>query len=233
MIDIGGGSFHIKVENLAPDELEAFSTSLFDRWEKDVENGLLLTDYALSLRIEEGSVKGVGKIAAGLGALYIAIGQYGSFVNGLQTIHSQVASVSSGLADSATNELPQATARPKIRTAGGTLAKLQTLFKKVQNRKITIDEAMEDAARLLGDESARSPEFMDALQSALEEVPRFPEQMSLPYELPDEEIIAAVRPPQVSKAPKPRPAPPPIEHYRIDIWRDSKKTERHVNVTKF
>lgn len=231
MIDIGTTSFHIHVPSLPPSELESFSTSLFDTWERHVERGLSLTDYALSLRIEEGSVKGLGRVAAALGALYIGIGQYGSFIDGLQVIRSQVASVNSSLAENASSGLLGAIRTPKIRKSGGALAKLQTLFNKVQHGELSADDAMYQARILLGDESASSPEFMIALQSALEDAPRFPQQIPLPYELTDEAIIELDRSRRLPTPPEPRPVPP-ANHFRVEVWRDSKKSKRHVTLVK-
>lgn len=231
MIDLGTTSFHIQVPSLPPSELELFSTSLFDAWEGSVEHGLALSDYALSLRIEEGSVKGFGKIAATLGALYIGMGQYGSFVDGLQVIRSQVVTVTTALTDSASSELPGANRTPKVRRSGAVLAKLQTLFNKVQSGELSANVAMHEARALLGDDGAGSPDFMTALQSALRDAPRFPQQMPLPYELSDGEVIELDRPQRPPVPSQPRPAPP-ADHFRVEIWRDSKKSERHVTLTK-
>lgn len=180
MIDLGTTSFYMQVPSLPPSELETFSTSLFDTWERNVERGLALDDYALALRIEEGSVKGLGKIAATLGALYIGIGQYGSFIDGLHVIHSQVAVVTAALTDSASLGLPEASRAPKIRRSGAMLAKLQTLFNKVQRGELSANAAMNEAKVLLGGDVAGSPDFMTALQNALQVAPKFPKQMPLP-----------------------------------------------------
>jgi hypothetical protein len=183
------------------------------------------------LRIEEGSVKGLGKVAATLAALYFGIGQYGSFINGLQVIRSQVATVTTALTDSASLGLPGAICAPKIRRCGATLAKLQTLFNKVQRGELSVNDAMGEARVLLGDDGAGSPDFMTALQSALEDAPRFPQQIPLPYELQDDEVIELDRAQHPPVPPQPRPAPPE-DLFRVEVWRDSKKSERHVTLVK-
>lgn len=231
MIDLGTTSFYMQVPSLPPKELEAFSTSLFDKWERSVEQGLSLNDYALALRIEEGSVKGLGKIAAALGAIYIGIGQYGSFIDGLHVIRSQVVAVSTALTDSASSGLLGANHAPRIRRSGATLAKLQTLFNKVQSGELSANAAMNEAKVLLGDEGAGAPDFMAALRSALQNAPRFPHQMPLPYELPDDEVIELDRPQRPQAPSQPRPVPP-VDHFRVEVWRDSKKSERHVTLIK-
>lgn len=183
------------------------------------------------MRIEEGSVKGLGKVAATLGALYIGLGQYGSFINSLQVIRSQIVTVTTALTDSASLGLPGATRAPKIRRSGAALAKLQTLFNKVQRGELSANDAMQEARALLGDDGAGSPDFMTALQSALEDAPRFPQQMPLPYELEDDEIVELDRPQRPPAPPQPRPAPS-ADLFRVDVWRDSKKSERHVTLVK-
>lgn len=231
MIDLGTASFHIQVPSLPPGELESFSTSLFDAWERSVAHGLTLNDYALSLRIEEGSVKGLGRLAATLGVLYIGIGQYGSFINGLQVIRSQVGTVTTALTDNASLGLLGATRAPKIRRSGATLAKLQTLFNKVQRGELSAHDAMREARALLGDEGADTRDFMTALQSALEDAPRFPQQIPFPYELPADEALELASSQQPPTPPQPRPAPP-VDRFRVEVWRDSKKSERHVTLVK-
>jgi hypothetical protein len=101
MIDLGTTEFVIDVPSMPRAAFEAYSTQLFDEWEAYVGRKLALPDYALVLHIEEGSVKGRGKIAVILGALYLGIGQYGDFMSGLQTIRGQVSSVGDYLAKEA------------------------------------------------------------------------------------------------------------------------------------
>lgn len=231
MIELGATSFHIHVPRLPPRELESFSTSLFDTWERSVEQTLTLNDYALSLRIDEGSVKGFGRIAVVLGALYLGIGEYGSFINGLQIIRAQVATVNTALTDSAVSGLPGATRAPKIRRSGATLTKLQTLFNKVQRGELIADEAMRQAIVLLGSDGAETPEFMAALSFALADAPRFPRQMPLPYEIQDDEVVEQDHSPRLPTPPSPRPLPA-ADHFRVEVWRDSKRSERHVSLVK-
>lgn len=95
MIYLGGTDFYIDVPSLPRHEFEQYSTKLFDKWEEYVENSLRIPDYSLALEVQEGSIKGGAKIAATLGALYFGIGQYGSFISGLQTIQGQIGAVGS------------------------------------------------------------------------------------------------------------------------------------------
>ena len=58
MIDLGSVSFHIGVPSLSKDELEAYSSDLFDKWEKHLAEELNLKDFSISLEVEDGSIFG-------------------------------------------------------------------------------------------------------------------------------------------------------------------------------
>lgn len=76
------------------------------------------------LEVEEGSINGSGKIAVVLGALYIGIGNYGSFVSGLQTIRNQVSTAGDFLAEKAGTPFETTGVQPKIRKHSGSLGRL-------------------------------------------------------------------------------------------------------------
>lgn len=84
MIDLGGTDLYINVPSLPREEFERYSTNLFDEWESYIGKILKIPDYALALEIEEGSIKVSANIAAYIAAIYIGIGQYGSFMSGAQ-----------------------------------------------------------------------------------------------------------------------------------------------------
>lgn len=101
MIGIGSADIYIDTPKLSRTELEEYSKILFEQWEAYVDRHLELSDYSLSVSVEDGSVKVLGKIGVGLYALYIGIGQYGSFMSGIQTIKDQVSDVSEYLGQQA------------------------------------------------------------------------------------------------------------------------------------
>jgi len=234
MIDIGTTDFLINVPSLPRDQFESYSSNLFDIWDKRVEQSLILPDYSISLEVEEGSVKGVGRIATVLGALYLGIGNYGSFISGLQTIRGQVISVSNSLVENATLPFSNGSGsiNAKVKKRGGALTQLQRLFNKVQRGEMTPEQAMQEAELLFAEESASSPEFMNGLKSSLETAPRFPQQILLPYDIFEDEN-------GFSSKDKSRPSRPsnqqptlPIQQYRIEIWRASKKDKKNIKVTE-
>ena len=63
MIGIGNTEFLIAVRSLAKDDFEVYSSQLFDTWDEYIQQSLKVPDYSISLEIEEGSIKGKGKIA--------------------------------------------------------------------------------------------------------------------------------------------------------------------------
>ncbi|WP_156717518.1 hypothetical protein [Pseudomonas sp. FH1] len=121
MLSIGETDFYIAVPSLPKHKFEKYSKNLFDDWEEYIGKALKLSDYALSLEVEEGSIKGSAKIAAAVGAIYLGIGQYGSFISGLQTIQGQVSSIGDFLATRAASPFQPNVTKPKIKKHAGTL----------------------------------------------------------------------------------------------------------------
>src|SRR5690606_35847076 len=91
--------FHIDIPSVSKEELESYSSDLFDKWDAYLSEALNLPDFAISLEVEDGSISLRGKIFTGLGTLYVGIGMYGSFVSGLKEIKNQATEAYSYLAD--------------------------------------------------------------------------------------------------------------------------------------
>ena len=232
MIDIGSTNFLIKVPSLPEDEFERYSTKLFDEWDRVVEQTLDLPDYSLSLEIEEGSIKGRGKIAVALGALYFGIGNYGDFISGLETLRRQVSYVNDALFESAKSSIDCSNLNGTMKKNGGALSRLHRLFNNVQRGIITVDEAMTEAKSMFGEEGDEVPDFISELNRQFKNAPRFPKQLSLI----DEEWEECFEKPiehkkKTPRTPQPKPAPIP-QQYRIEIWRESKKDQKRIKITK-
>lgn len=232
MIDIGTTDFYIGVPSMPRHEFDGYSTQLFDEWEKFIGTTLALPDYRLALEVEEGSVKGAGKIAVGLYALYMGIGNYGSFISGIQTISTQVSSVGDFLANRPTAPFESRGVAPKIRKNGESLSRLQRLFVKVQRGEITVEQAMQESEVLFAGEASTCPEFMKKLQESFAQAPRFPQQIALPLETLEQGTLL----PSGSKKRQPRPnlpKPAPLsQQFRVEVWRESKKGKRNVRIIK-
>lgn len=121
MIDLGTTDFFIDVPSMPRNAFKRYSTHLFEEWESCVTRHIELPDYSLSLEVEEGSVKGAGRIMAALGAVYAGIAMYGGFIQGLQTIRSQVSTVGDYLADQAGNSFKTGGYETKVRKRSGSI----------------------------------------------------------------------------------------------------------------
>ena len=97
MVDLGTTDFVLAIPSVPEAELKRLSTRLFDSWEHFVGNSLSLPDYSLFLQVEEGSVRGTATVGAILGAIYLGIGNYGDFIQGLRTINEQLSGASTYL----------------------------------------------------------------------------------------------------------------------------------------
>jgi hypothetical protein len=232
MLDVVTSSFYIKAPGFERQEFQRHSTELFDAWDKEVESRLNLPDYSLSLVVEEGSIKANGTIAATAAALYLAIGNYGSFMSGLQTLEKQIAYVTDTLFDQAKRSFGCSNARGNSKRSGGEILYLKNLFEQVQSGRITPDQAVNKIRDRWGEEAASTPKFLQDLASSLAEAPRYPEQLSLPDHSWD--ICAELDDPD--RRPKPRPPRFPEvlipQHYRIEIFRPSKGEKKKVKLTK-
>jgi hypothetical protein len=230
MINIGTTDFYFALPHLSKRQLERYSLQLFDFWEGSVESNLLIPDYSLSLEVEEGSIKGRGKIAVVLGALYFGVGNYGSFISGLQIIRDQVVTVSDYLAEQAEQQLDHRAEPAKVRKRSGTLGSLQRLFVKVQSGEMTPEQATEEAVALIGDDANESPEFMASLAQSLQQAPKFHEQVPLPLEGAED----APRDTSPGRDRRHRPSVPywPLpSHLRVEVWRESKKQKKNFRTT--
>jgi hypothetical protein len=232
MLDVVTTSFYIKSPAFDKAAFEHHSSELFDEWEAQVEAHLLLPDYALSLVLEEGSIKGRGKVAAYAAAFYFGIGAYGDFMSGLGAVRDQVAYVSNILFEQAKSEFSCSSERGNTKRTGGEIIYLQHLFERVQQGALTPDQAIREVKGRWGEKAVSSPAFMHDLAANLEAAPRFPEQLSLS----DESWPDCLDLEPLGKEPDPKtpryPDPPMPQHYRIEIWRPSRGEKKKVKLTK-
>ncbi len=198
MLDVVTTSFYIKAAGFEKNEFEHYSTALFDEWDSYIESHLDLTDYAVTLVIEEGSIKGAGKIAATAGVLYLAIGNYGSFISGVQTIREQASYVTNALFDQAKGRFGCKTTRGNSNQSGGEIFYLKNLFERVQRGQATPDQAVAEVQDRCGQDAASSPDFLRDLATSLAKAPRLPEQLPITGEFwePCEDIKAPERKPK-------------------------------------
>ena len=232
MLNLGSSDFYFAVPTLPREELEAYSSKLFDIWEAQIDHELPLEDYSLSLEIEEGSIQGSGKVMAHLVAVGLFISHYGSIVQGLQTMSSHVTMAGEYLTKKAHVFLGPDTPAPVVRKRNGTLGQIQRLFIKVQRREMTAEEAFAEAEKILGAEAASAPDFMQHLNKSLQEAPLQAQQLFL---APDGDMSEpAERAPMKRSRPRPSnhvPAIPEMNQFRVEVWRESKRGKKQIRIT--
>lgn len=232
MLEVITTSFYIKAPAFEKEDFAHYSTQLFDEWDSYVESHLNLPDYAVTLVVEEGSIKGAGKVAATLGALYLAIGNYGGFVSGVQAIRDQASYVTNALFDQAKQQFGCKSTRGNSKQSSGEIYYLKNLFERVQRGHITADQAVAEVQDRWGKDATSSPEFLNDLARSLDKAPRHPEQLPMSEEFwgPCDEVDTPLRKPK-PKVPRAPEFPIP-QHYRIEIFRPRKGGEKKVKLTK-
>ena len=231
MLDLSSTEFYLDVPSVPGNELKRLSSSLFDSWEAYVGSALSLRDYSLFLQVEEGSVRGLAKIGAAIGVLYMGIGNYGSFISGVTTIGQQVNATSEFLSERAGSvfSCPESQATTKKR--GGTIAAIQRLFAKVQRGELTPEEASARAEALLGEESANEPGLLRELTSAFRDCPRYHEQQPLAFAVDKEDPESFEnQSPHRPRTPRSGPVIGPTLHLRVEVWRESKNKRKHTRL---
>ncbi len=231
MIGLGSTEFLLAVPSLPRLELTQLSNELFDSWELHIESSLELPDYSLFLQVEEGSIKGMAKIGALLGAVYFGIGNYGDFVSGVKTIREQLSATSDYLAEHAGRVFSCPSSSTTMRKQGGALGALQRLFIKMQKGVLTPDEAMLQAETLFANESAAVLGFLNDLENSSRTCPRFHEQLQLPLShMGEDELYGVDDMKRPTRLPRPKPALPSPLQFRVEVWRESKKTSKQTKV---
>lgn len=233
-MDLSTTEFYIDVPALPKSAFRDYATQLFDRWEQYAERHLSITDYSVELFVEEGSIKGLGRIAATVGYVYAAICGYGSLVQGLEIIQGQIKGISTYLATNAGSEFKTEGHPIKTTSHGGALSQIRRLFLKVQRGQMSADQAEVELMQILGDEAADDPAFIERLKSELVTVPPLPKQLDFSDSYQDvEEFTIEDRKPS-PKAPRQPRSPPPTpihsQHFRIEVRRNTKSGERIVKL---
>ncbi|MSS75958.1 MAG: hypothetical protein EXR90_03510 [Methyloglobulus sp.] len=75
-------------------------------------------------------------------------------------------------------------------------------------------------------------DFIRELKRQFENAPLFPKQLSLIDEERDKSVEKPIEhKKKTPRTPQPKPTPIP-QHYRIEIWRESKKDQKPIKITK-
>lgn len=232
MIPIGLTDIYLPDVTVPRVELESYTKALFEDWVEFVDATLALEDYAIALTVEDGSVKALGKFGVGLYALYIGIGQYGSFISGVQTLRAQLTQAGTYLSQRASIPFGADSQNMVIQRRGEALSSLEGIFRKVKAGHLSVEEAMLKAQEIFGETEVT--EFYDRLEVALsdEQVAKGFDQLELDQEVLGEKdrVREDVQGPDRQSPPKTPPIP--VDHFRVEMWRDSRQGRLNVRVMK-
>jgi hypothetical protein len=233
MLDIGSTDFNLAIQSVNAPRLQSLSNDLFDEWETYVDQHLSLPDYSLFLQIEEGSINGWGKIKSTAGFLIIGVTGFGGFMSGIEAIDKQANAAGKFLAKHAQSTFSCPDDKTTVRKKGGVPATLHRLFVRVQKGELTPEEASILANATLGAEAAEVPGLFEALENAFQTCPRHHQQEQLPFDQLEEILHTETTGNGLPKVPR-RLAPelPPPLHYRVEVWRDSKRKRKQTKMTK-
>jgi hypothetical protein len=117
--------------------LIAYARRIFEEMDSAAEEYLPFDDYSLYLSVEEGSIKGLGKVALCASALYAGIAQYGSFIQGVEILKRQGCAVAQAIVNAASKDLAvEQVLKKSTRADAGAASRLKRLFVKVRDREI-------------------------------------------------------------------------------------------------
>jgi hypothetical protein len=154
-------------------------------------------------------------------------------MSGIEAINKQVNATGKFLAEHAQSTFSCPDDQTTVKKKGGVPAGLQRLFVRVQRGELAPEEASILANAMLGDEAAEVPGLFDALANAFRTCPHHHQQVQLPFDQLDEILHTETtgnRPPKVPRRLAPE-LPPPL-HYRVEVWRDSKRKRKQTKMTK-
>lgn len=222
MLEIGTTSFELDIAPLGEVSLKAYATGLFKQIDEQASTLLPLLDYGLELDLEEGSLKGRSLILATAAGLYLGIGQYGSFVQGLREIRNGARALSHWTTEHVPRSLGcTAEVIRTHRSGGGVVTKLARLFNEVQHHRLSPEQALERALPLFGDDPPLG--FRDDLAAALRVVGNEPQQLDFDFgawrEAPDP---GEPESPRRQRHSSDRPAALPADRLRVEIRRESR-----------
>lgn len=241
MLLIGETHCYIDTDYLSASRLKGYAEALFDDFDNSVSRTLILRDYELHLEVEEGSIRAKTGIWAALGVLYVGIGNYGDFFQGVREISSQVKAVGDSFLNSAPEKLGVTPNKVTWkRRDSARLGKLERLFESVARGEVNPAQATKQAIELLEDDHESFPsEIATEVEKSINAIKRYPEQLLL--SLPDASNADAS--PMAyqddtrrnDKRPKSTPDKSilPSNKLRIEVWREGRDGKRNIRVIEF
>lgn len=233
MIAIGEAHFHIDVSHLDDDALERYASVLFDGFDESAEV-LPLSDFGIFLEVEEGSIKGKGRIVAAATVLYFGIGQFGDFVQGVKEIASLSRSVMSNLVSDAPKKLGIPNSIVWKRSDAAKLGRLQGLFAAVQSGALDANEATEKAIELLSEEDVLPAGMENDIAKSVQRIVLNPRQVDWvlpPEEAAVEQLSDTTRVPRERRTPRSK-AMAPSRKLRVEVYKPGKGAARSLKIVE-
>lgn len=137
MIELGVTDFYLDVASLPREEFERHGTDLFDSWDRFLAMELRLPDFGVRLELEEGSIRGRGRIVAAAAMVWAGVISYGGFVEGVQAINATIRTSGRVLVDSAAEAFPIPELLKRFRRAPGFPGRLERPFAGVKSGELT------------------------------------------------------------------------------------------------
>lgn len=220
MIDIVRASFNFDTPAPPEDDLIAYARRVFDKMDAAAEGLLPFEDYSLYLAVEEGSVKGFGKVAVYASAFVTCVAQYGSFIQGLEIIKRQGNDVAQAIIRAASGDEMMQNIPIRTRVDAGKVARLKRLFVKVRDREIGPEEATQQALTVLDPTKTElPPDAQTKIAVAFRSLRLNPEQLPLDLEIRENAV-----PPYIP-TPRQKKSMPAEQHLLVVIERKEKLSQ--------
>lgn len=234
MIALSRARFTLNAPYLGEADLESYALDLFHRFDATAAVILPLSDYALRLELDEGSLKGCGWVLAGAGGLYVGIAQFGSFVQGVREIDN----IGRYVADKLIQESPKPLHLPPesvkwARRDSAKIGQLKRLFERVKAAELDPDQATAEAIRLLQEDGdTLPPQFVADVTAAVLGIHRNWKQLEMPLEslspLPEDSELPEA--PTHSRVQHDRAALPSRRRFHVEVYRPSKDAEESITI---
>jgi len=200
MIDIVRASFNFDTPAPPEDDLIAYARRIFDKMDTAVEELLSFEDYSLYLAVEEGSVKGFGKVAVYASAFVTCVAQYGSFIQGVEIIKRQGNDVAQAIIRAASGDEMLQHIPIKTRVDTRAVSRLERLFVKVRDREISPEDATLRALAVLDPTKTElPPEAQCEIAIAFGSLRLNPEQLPLDLEIGEKTVPPSIPTPRRNK----------------------------------
>jgi hypothetical protein len=232
LITIGEARFYLDAPDLDDQALRDYATALFVDFDSAAAELLPLSDYGIHLDVEEGSIKGKGAIFATATALYLGIGHFGDFVQGVQEISRISKAVVGRLIEVAPRKLNhQRSGLTWKRSDSAKLGQLERLFYDVKLGTLDPSEATQRAVDILSEEDEIPENILGEIATSIGRIQLDPKQIDLPWPAEGDLEMVSSRPERPrQRKPTPDKIALPSHRLRVEVYREGKHGKTIVRV---